>query len=216
LSTQFETWLQDKFHSGLRIGPPLAPWEDEFLSRGVNENLFRVDGHGRVESELLPATDESAAPYRIFSEEAGRILRENVCQLAAASRLVFERGWLRDHVSLEPGEPEHHLTGPQFDLLVRLPAGEILIWVEVRRSAVELHKLAADLRACSRRGPHAHADCGFPQNHPRHQFCLATRPPFLWAVAPDGELCFEVRCTEHAVELGPLPSLPSRSFLEFG
>jgi hypothetical protein len=219
LNTQFETWLQAKLHSGLRIGPPLAPWEDEFLCRGINENLFEIDAQGQVESELLPAAPDAVAPairYKIFSQEPGRVLRENVCQLAAAARLIFERGWLRDHVSLEPGEPEHHATGIQFDLFVRLPTGEILIWVEVRRSAIELHKLAADLRACSRRGPHAHADCGFPQNHPRHQFCLATRPPFLWAVAPDGELCFELRCAEHAVELEPLSALPSRSFLEFG
>jgi hypothetical protein len=219
LNTQFETWLQAKLNSGVRIGPPLAAWEDELLCRGLNESLFEIDEHGQVESELLPSAPDAAEPfarYRIFSPEPGRILRENVCQLATAARLVFGRGWLRNHVVLEPGKPEHHATADQFDLLVRSPTGEILIWVEVRRSGVELHKLVADLRACSRRGPHAHADCGFPQNHPRHQFCLATRPAFLWAVAPDSELCFEVRCAGHAVELEPLPSLPSRSFLEFG
>ena len=219
LNTQFETWLQAKLHSALRIGPPLAAWEDEFLCRGVSENLFEVDAQGQVKSALVssdPDAGEPVAPYRIWAAESGRVLRENVCQLAAASRLVFERGWLRDHISLEPGKQEHHATAGHFDLLVRSPAGENLIWVEVRKSAVELHKLVADLRACSRRGPHAHADCGFPQNHPRHQFCLATRPPFLWLVAPDGELCFEIHCAEHAVELDPLPSLPSRSFLEFG
>jgi hypothetical protein len=218
LNTQFETWLQAKLNSGLRIGPPLAAWEDEFLCRGINENLFEIDANGEVQSELLApgaGAEGSAAPYRIISE-SGRLLRENVCQLAAAARLVFERGWLRSHVSLEPGKPEQHATADQFDLLLKSPSGEILIWVEVRRTAVELHKLVADLRACSRRGPHAHADCGFPQNHPRHQFCVATRPAFLWAVAPDGELCFEVRCAEHTVELEPLASLPSRSFLEFG
>jgi len=219
LNTQFETWLQDKVHSALRIGPPLAAWEDEFLCRGINESLFEIDSQGRVESELLPpapGAEIAATSYRIFSREAGRLLRENVCQLATAARLVFERGWLRSHVALEPGEQEHHATADQFDLLVRSPSGEFLIWVEIRRSAIELHKLVADLRACSGRGPHAHADCGFPQNHPRHQFCLATRPAFLWAVAPDGELCFEIRSAEHLVELAPLPSLPSRSFLEFG
>jgi len=218
LNTQFETWLQAKLNSGLRIGPPLAAWEDEFLCRGTNEGLFEIHEHGQVESQLLPARpadEEPAARYPILSE-SGRLLRENICQLATAARLVFQRGWLRSHVVLEPGKQEHHVTADQFDLLVRSPAGAILIWVEVRRTAVELHKLVADLRACSRRGPHAHADCGFPQNHPRHQFCLAARPAYLWTLAPDGELCFEVRCAEHAVELEPLPSLPSRSFLEFG
>jgi hypothetical protein len=219
LNTQFETWLQAKLNSGLRIAPPLAAWEDEFLCRGINENLFEIDGHGQVESELLPPAPDADGPvrrYRIFAQEAGRLLRENVCQLAAAARLIFERGWLKHHVTLEPGEDKHHATVGQFDLLVRSPGGEILIWVEVRRSAAELHKLVIDLRACSGRGPHAHADCGFPQNHPRHQFCLASRPAFLWAVAPDGELCLQLHCAEHTVELEPLPSLPSRSFLEFG
>jgi hypothetical protein len=217
LNTQFETWLQGRLNSGLRIAPALAAWEDTFLCRGISEDLFDIDGQGQVASGLLPAaaSDERSA-YRIYSPQPGRILRENVCQLATVARLVFERGWPPSHVSLEPGQSEHRVTADQFDLLVKSPAGEILIWAEARRTAVELHKLVADLRACSRRGPHAHAECGFPQNHPRHQFCVATRPAFLWAVAPDGELCFEVRCAEHAVQLEPLPSLPSRSFLEFG
>lgn len=219
MNIQFETWLQATLNSGLRIAPPLAAWENEFLGRGINENLLAINGRGEVESELLPAhlnADGTGPRYRIVAPDTGRLLRENICQLAAAARLVFERGWLRRHVTLEPGQPEHHATAEQFDLLLKSATGEILIWVEVRRTAVELHKLVADLRACSRRGPHAHADCGFPQNHPRHQFCLATRPAYLWAVAPDGEMCFEIRCGQHAVELEPLPALPSRSFLEFG
>jgi hypothetical protein len=219
LNTQFETWLQTRLNSGLRVGPPLAAWEDTFLCRGIGEGLFDIDGRGHVTSVLLPAAADGEEPsnrYRIFLPESGRILRENVCQLATAARLVFERGWPAAHISLEPGKSEHRVTADQFDLLVKSPAGEILIWSEVRRTGFELHKLVADLRACSRRGPHAHAECGFPQNHPRHQFCVATRPAFLWAVAPDGELCFEVRCAQHRLELEPLSSLPSRSFLEFG
>jgi len=95
-----------------------------------------------------------------------------------------------------------------------LHADEILISVEVKRSQLELEKLIADLRACSRRGAHAYADCGFPQNHPRHEFYLSQRPAYLWAVAPDGELCLEVKCEEHSLDLDPLSSLPPRSLLE--
>jgi hypothetical protein len=84
----------------------------------------------------------------------------------------------------------------------------------VKRSAFELEKLIADLRACSRRGPHAHEDCGFPQNHPRHEFCVSNHPNYLWAVAPDGEICLEVKWMEGMLELDPLPSLPPRSLLE--
>ena len=208
------------FTPNLRISPPLAPWEDEFFLRGLSESLFAIDERGQVESELLtvaPEADNSPPRlYRIFSQEPLRLLRENVCQLASAARLIFEQGWLRSHVTLEPGSDAHRTTADQFDLLVRSTDGEIFIWVEVRRSAVELHKLVADLRACSRRGPHAHADCGFPQNHPRHEFCVTTKPMCLWAVAPDDQIVFELQCEGPLVELEPLDSLPRRSRFELG
>ena len=231
MNTQIETWLQDKFSaacaadgqranpSGVRITPPIAAWEEEFFRRGLEENLFETDGRGQIESELLQAGPETGAPprsYRIFSHEPVRLFRENFCQLAAAARLVFERGWLRRHVSLEPGRDEHRTTADHFDLLVKSAAGTVFIWVEVRRSLFELHKLIADLRACSRRGQHAQADCGFPQNHPRHEFCVANQPMCLWAVAPDGEISFEVNSDGPTLELEPLSSLPRRSRFELG
>src|SRR2546423_8453406 len=205
--------------TSLRISPPLAEWEARHFQFGLDDHLFDVNEQGEVESDLLPTADqEEAEPrrYRIFSAEPPRLLRENLCQLATAARLIFERGWLRRNVALEPSRAEHRANGDTFDLLVRSPAGEIFIWVEVRRGAVELDKLVADLRACSRRGPHAHADCGFPQNHPRHEVCAAHRPLYLWAVAPDGEISFAIKCNESALELEPLSSLPPRSLLELG
>jgi hypothetical protein len=230
VNTDLETWLQGKFAqmgeaivraaplSSLRIAPPLAEWEMNFFGRGLAENLFRVDERGEVESDLLRANDASGdlRSYRLFSAEPPRLLRENVCQLAAAARLIFERGWLPRHVFLEPGRPEHHSNSESFDLLVRSPEGKIFVWVEVRRSGFELEKLIADLRACSRRGPHAHEDCGFPQNHPRHEFCVANQPSCLWAVAPDGEISFAIKCEGAALELEQLASLPPRSRFELG
>ncbi|HEX4631406.1 MAG TPA: hypothetical protein VH188_10630 [Chthoniobacterales bacterium] len=228
MNTDLETWLQNKFAqmghalgrptplTSLRIGPPLAEWEANFFARGLSENLFRVDELGEVESDLLPANDSSSdrRSYRLFSAEPPRLLRENVCQLAAAARLIFERGWLPRHIFLDPGRPEHHSNADSFDLLVRSPEGRIFIWIEARRSGAELEKLIADLRACSRRGPHPHEECGFPQNHPRHEFCVANQPSCLWAVAPDGEISFEVTCTGATLELKQLPSLPPRSRFE--
>jgi hypothetical protein len=204
--------------SSLRIAPPLGEWEANFFGRGLAENLFRVDERGEVESDLLRANGESGdrRSYRLFSAEPPRLLRENVCQLAAAARLIFERGWLPRHIFLEAGRPEHHSNAESFDLLVRSPDGKIFVWIEVRRSGVELEKLIADLRACSRRGPHAHEDCGFPQNHPRHEFCVANLPSCLWAVAPDGEISFAIKCDGAALELEPLASLPPRSRFELG
>ncbi|HEX4641532.1 MAG TPA: hypothetical protein VH252_09105 [Chthoniobacterales bacterium] len=228
MNTELETWLQHRFNAasaaaghlsaaGLRVSPALAAWEEEFFLRGIHERLFNVNAQGQVESELVRYETEPGPPsrrYRVFSREPVRLLRENLLQLAIAGRLIFERGWLKSHVILEPGRDEHRTSADQFDLLVKSPAGDIFIWVEARRSAVELNKLIADLRACSRRGPHAHVDCGFPQNHPRHEFCVAHRPSCLWAVAPDEEICFAVKCNASAIELEPLPSLPPRSRFE--
>ena len=230
MNTDPETWLQEKVAAraealgrtaplpSVRIGPPLGEWEANYFRRGLDENLFRANERGEIESDLL-RPDEAGAevrPYRIFSSEPMRVLRENICQLAVAARLIFECGWLPRHVFLEPGRPEHHSNADTFDLLVRSPEGKIFIWVEVRRSAAELAKLIADLRACSRRGPHAHEDCGFPQNHPRHEFCVASRPAYIWAVAPDGEIAFAINCVGAILELSPLASLPPRSLFELG
>lgn len=228
---ELEQWLQQKFAesceaigqrtplSGVRISPPLGAEEANYFVLGLEEGLFEVDEKGDVQTELIVspvgATAEQES-YRIFSREppAPRLLRENVCQLATVSLLILKRGWLKRHVALEPSRKEHRSTAHGVDLLVRSAAGRILIWVEVKRSAVELQKLIADLRACSRRGAHAHEDCGFPQNHPRYEFCLFSRPTYLWTVAPDAEICFEVKCEQSSIELEQLPSLPPRSLLE--
>jgi hypothetical protein len=228
VKAELEAWLQDRFAatceafgqrvplSGLRISPPLSEWEAEYFLLGLRENLFAVDEQGGVASELLAAADASPSPasYRLFSHEPPRLLRENLCQLAAAARLILERGWLKRHVTLQPSRPEHRATADGFDLLVRSLADRILILVEIKRSRLELEKLIADLHACSRRGPHAPEDCGFPLNHPRHQFCVASQPAYLWAVAPDGEICLALTCEGNSLDLEPLASLPPRSLLE--
>lgn len=227
---ELERWLQECFAglcgalgqrtplSGLRISPTLGDEEAKYFLLGLEEGLFRLDGEGHVQSELLPSAGEedgSQKSYRIFSQEAPpRLLRENLCQLATASLLILKRGWLKRHVALEPSREEHRSAAYGVDLLVRAAAGKIFIWVEVKRSAAELQKLIADLRACSRRGRHAHTDCGFPQNHPRYEFCMFNQPAYLWAVAADAEICFKASYEQGSLELEQLSSLPPRSMLE--
>ena len=58
-----------------------------------------------------------------------------------------------------------------------------------------------DLRACCKRGPHAKDDCGFPQNHPNYEFCALHQPPYLWAVAPDADVCLRLTYEESQVAL---------------
>ena len=202
--------------SALRISPPFSEWETYYFQLGLWENLFTLDEQGEVRSELFRGTAENEEiSYPLFSSgPPARLLRENVCQLAVASCLIYQRGWLPRHLSIEHGRPEHHAALPGFELLVKSLEGNVLIWVETKRSRVELEKLISDLRTCSRRGPHGRDDCGFPQNHPRWEFALWARPQYLWAVAPDGELPFAVHYDGSATILEPLPALPHRSRLE--
>jgi hypothetical protein len=201
---------------GLKISPPLAVWEAQYFLLGLEAELFALDQEGRVRSDLLARPEQGhALSYPIFSpDRPPRLLRENVCQLAVISFLIFERGWLRNQVVLQPSRPEHRSTPHGVDLLVRSNDDRTDIWVETKRTAAELQKLITDLRACSRRGPHALEDCGFPQNHPRYEFCLFSAPAYLWAVAPDGEGCFKLSYEQSAIELQQVPSLPPRSLLE--
>ena len=228
---ELEQWLQGRFAesceaigqrtplSGVRISPPLGPEEANYFILGLEEGLFGLNERGDIWSELLispGAANAEEQSYRIFSSEppVPRLLRENVCQLATVSLLILKRGWLKRHLALESSGKEHRSTGHGADLLVRSASGRILIWVEVKRSVVELQKLIADLRACSRRGAHALEDCGFPQNHPRYEFCLSSKPTYLWAVAPDAQICFKIRCEQSSIDLEQLTSLPPRSLIE--
>lgn len=228
---ELEQWLEKRFAdlceatdqrvplSGLRISPPLGGEEAKYFRLGLDEGLFDLNEKGYVASELLPLPGEPGATqrnYRIFSQESPvpRLLRENIFQLATASLLILKRGWLKRHVVLEPSLPEHRSTANGFDLLVKSASNKVFIWAEVKRSVAELEKLIADLRACSRRGRHAPEDCGFPQNHPRYEFCIFYQPTYLWAVAPDAEICFEVKYEQEALELEELSSLPPRSVIE--
>jgi hypothetical protein len=205
--------------SGLRVNPPLGIEESRYFLLGLEEGLFRIDAAGYVQSDFLPRPVEENTNQefcQIFRHDSSppRLMRETVCQLATASLLVLERGWLKRHVVLEPSSKEHRSMPYGSDLLVKSGSGAILIWVEVKRTAVELQKLVADLRACSRRGPHAQEDCGFPQNHPRYEFCTFYQPAYLWAVAPDAEICFEMKYDNGSIEMEQLTSLPARSMIE--
>jgi hypothetical protein len=228
-TNELERWLQQQYVelgrtmeqpvplAGLRISPPLGEGEAKYFLLGLEEGLFQLNQNGEVASPLLRLNEETKpAPYQIFGSDfaSPRLLREAICQLARASMLILEKGWLKSHVALEPGSDRHRTGGAGFDLLVRSPAGKVLVWIEVRRSAVELQKLIADLRACSRRGPHPREDCGFPQNHPRYEFGLYQMPDLLWAVAPDAEICLRMTYQNGSMELEELPSLPPRSLLE--
>jgi hypothetical protein len=202
--------------SGLKINPPLPAWEAQYFLLGLEENLFALDEEGQIHSDLIAGSENGVdLAFPIFSRERQpRLIREYICQLAALSFLILERGWLRGQVILERSRPEHRSTPHGVDLLVRSNGDRTDIWIEVKRTAVELQKLLTDLRACSRRGPHAHEDCGFPQNHPRYEFCIFHKPTYLWAVASDAEGCFKINYEQSSIAFEQLGSLPPRSLIE--
>jgi hypothetical protein len=142
------------------------------------------------------------------------IFREAVCQLSTAASLILKRGWLKSHVQLEPECKDERDLSYGMDIVVKSPIGQILACVEIKRSVAELQKLITDLRACCKRGAHAKDDCGFPQNHPKYEFCAFYKPTYFWAVAPEAEVCFRIKYDDGSIELEQLISLPPRSMIE--
>lgn len=228
---ELERWLQETFAklcdtigqpvplSGVRINPGLALEESRYFLQGLEAGLFQPDDLGYVQSELLPPADTADARQkmcRLFWHDPPppRLSRECVCQLSTAAFLILKRGWLTSHILLEPDLRDAGDISYGIDLLIKLHPEQILVGVEVKRSAAELQKLITDLRTCCKRGPHAKDDCGFPQNHPKYEFCALHRPAYFWAVAPETDACFEMTYGEGAIELEQLASLPPRSLLE--
>jgi hypothetical protein len=228
---ELERWLQEKFGelcdtighpvplSGLRINPGLVTEESRYFLLGLEAGFFQPDELGYVQSELLPLPDNAAARQkmcRLFWHDPPppRLSRECVCQLSTASFLIIKRGWLTSHILLEPDLRDDRDASYGIDILIKLHPGQILVGVEIKRSAVELQKLIIDLRTCCKRGPHAKDDCGFPQNHPKYEFCALYQPAYFWAVAPETDVCFKMTYVEGAIELEQLSSLPPRSLLE--
>jgi len=204
--------------SGLRIHPPLTLVEAEYFLMGLEAGLFQLDDLGHIQSELLraPSADDTRIVFQLFQHEPPppRLLREVLCQLSTASSLILKRGWLGRQVFITPADEGLSPAGHGIDMLVRSSPGDILICVEVKRSAAELEKLITDLRACCKRGPHARDDCGFPQNHPKYEFCALNQPAYFWAVAPDADVCVRMKYDGVSVGLEQLSSLPPRSIIE--
>jgi hypothetical protein len=219
---ELEKYLRDKFaelcetigqpaFSGLRISPPPGTTEAKYFLLGLEAGIFSIDREGCVQSELLPPSAEQEQ-CQIFWREPlpPRLFREGVCQLSTASSLILRRGWLRSQVMMEPSARANGI-----DVLVKSATGKILICVAVKRGEAELQKLITDLRACCKRGPHAEDDCGFPQNHPKYEFCASSQPIYFWGVAPDADICLRMKYDDRSIELEQLASLPPRSMIEF-
>jgi hypothetical protein len=230
-ASELEQWLQDKFAelcdtigqplplSGLRINPSLGIEESKYFLMGLEAGLFLSDELGYVQSELLPLSSGGIIRQKMcrifwYDPPPLRLLRECICQLSTASFLILERGWLPSHILLEPECKDDREMSYGIDILVKSPDGRILVAVEVKRSVAELQKLVTDLSACCKRGAHAKDDCGFPQNHPKYDFCAAYKPMYFWAVAPGADVCFRMEYADSSIELEQLRSLPPRSLLE--
>jgi hypothetical protein len=228
---ELEQWLQDSYAglcetlgvrvplSGLRVSPSLGVEESKYFLLGLEAGLFQPDELGYVQSDLLSPSDTENARQtmcRLFWHDPPppRLFRECICQLSTASSLIVKSGWLKSHVRLEPTFNDDREVSYGIDILVKAPTGEPLICVEVKRSMAELQKLVTDLGMCCRRGAHAKDDCGFPQNHPKYEFCALYRPAYFWAVAPDAGVCLGMKYDGESIELEQLTSLPPRSLIE--
>lgn len=205
--------------SGLRINPPLGIEESKYFLLGLEDGLFLPDEEGYVQSELLPPPSQGNIKQKMcqifwHNPPPPRLFREGVCQLSTASSLILKRGWLKKQVLMEPSIKEHRSFAYGVDILIKSTKGEILVCVEVKRSVAELQKLITDLRMCCKRGAHPKDDCGFPQNHPKYEFCAFYKPIYFLGVAPDAEVCFRMTYDDDSIELEQLTSLPPRSMIE--
>ena len=203
-------WLQDRFAelcgsigqpvalSGLRIHPPLGTEESKYFLLGLEAGLFQS-----ADNEIVFHRDP---PPRLF--------RDGICQLSTVSSLILKRGWLPRQVLTGTSLAEYCSQNHGVNILVKSAEDKILAGVAVKRTAPELEKLVMDLRACFRRGPHSIDDCGFPQNHPKYEFCATYKPVYFWAVAPDADICLKLIETAGGIELHELETLPPRSLME--
>lgn len=212
-----ETVGQVPVISQLRVIPPLAIEEAKYFLFGLEEELFRVDEKGYIQSELLPHPgrgDFKQELGQIFaiSPPSVRLIRDSICQIATVSDLVLQRGWPPGQIRMGTDEIASH----GIDVIVESADGKILAGVEIKRSEHELQKFATDFRQCCRRGKHAKADCAFQQNHGIFEFCAAHKPIYLWIVAPGGNVCFKLSYVNQTIEAEELETLPRRSHIEFG
>ena len=228
---ELERYLRDRFAelcrtigqsvplAALRINPALALEESKYFLLGLEAGLFHLNEEGCVQSELLPPPREGDTRQKaclLFCHDPfpPRFLREGVCQLSTASFLILQRGWLKSHILLEPSLEEDRFPANGADILVKSITGELLVCVEVKRSVAELQKLVTDLRACCNRGAHPPDQCGFPQNHPKFEFCALYKPTYFWGVAPEADICLRMKYDGDLIEMDQLPSLPPRSLIE--
>jgi hypothetical protein len=197
--------------SGLRISPSPNIEEAKYFLLGIEAGLFAVGTAGRMESSLI-ADDPAIA--ELFSAGRG-LIRTTLCRFSTAAALILQRGWLPQQIQVGATPKEKELMPQQMDMTVTASDGSLVAAVDVRRTAPELEKLGRDLQQCGRRGKHAEDNCGFPQNHGRFEYCAFFKPPYVWAVAPDSEICFNmIYCSDGTIQVSGLSSLPPRSILE--
>jgi hypothetical protein len=202
--------------SQLRISPAFTAGEARHFLIGLENDLFDMDDDGWARSVALGTNAQDLEPHScpIFASgtPAPRMVRENISRLAIASMIVFERGWLPAQVRLD----SEKTASSDIDGIIESAEGKMLTAIEIKRSAFELQKFVSDFGRCCRRGEHAKSDCAFQQNHGVFEFCARNRPPYLWIVAPEADVCFKLTYANAAIELEELPTLPPRSHIEFG
>lgn len=194
---------RDAAAESLNISPAFDVTEARDFMQGLGADLFDIDDEGYVQSCLLPSPSGKNTRQKMLQlfwrKNGGRILfREGVCQLATVSSLVLTQGWDMGQVIMEPGVAEFGDLAYGVDILIRDKDHGIVICGEVKKSAAEFEKLISGFKHCCARGRHAKADCDFPQNHAKYEFCMAIRPSHFFAAAPGKTICFTL---EHGASM---------------
>lgn len=180
------------------ITEPFSEWEATNFLRGVRENLFEIDDQGYVQSAVLPPPAGNSDRQRMLqlfwnhSNDTRRLYREGVNQLSTAARLIFDYGWDKSEVRMEPTTREFGDLAYGVDIMCLAPGENVALCCENKHNSYELRKLKSHFEGCVDRGPHSKDECENPANHAKYEFCVAARPSLAWFVAPAEEVLFSL------------------------
>ena len=201
----------------LEIKEPITKWEADAFLKGLEKELFIIDDYGYVQTDLLPQPPENSNKQKMiqlfWSQGSGKItlFREGINQLATASRLIYELGWSKQDIKMEPSVKEYGDCAYGVDIIFPDENNKIPYCCENKRSSKELDKLIKQFMYCCDLGSHEKDKCKHKENHGKYRFCDIAKPKYFLMISPDKEVLFQLSYKENGViKLKELPSILSK------
>lgn len=209
---------RENIRPNFNIKPDLSVEEAEYFIRGLEENLFTIDDEGYVQSAFLPPHTKGSKKQRMTQffwrkGDSKFLFREGINQVAVASSLVLKYGWNNNSVKMEPNIAEFEDLAYAVDFFIKDETGKIPVCGEAKRNKAEFNNLINGFRSCCERAPHTKADCLFPKNHAKYQFCARYKPAYFFATAPNQQICFSLSHDDGVHIKAEMTELPTPQML---